>query len=73
MESYRFNHQFSILNLFQGHHLQQHPPVSQSSLTDMNELLNLVTAQQSTLQSQQADIRQVNAKLFLLATKRYYV
>ena len=30
----------------------------------MNELLNLVTAQQSTLQSQQADIRQVNIQIF---------
>lgn len=35
---------------------QQHPP------TDMTELLNLVTAQQSTLQAQQADIRQFEAE-----------
>lgn len=35
---------------------QQHPP------TEMTELLNLVTAQQSTLQAQQADIRQFEAE-----------
>lgn len=35
---------------------QQQPP------TDMTELLNLVTAQQSTLQAQQADIRQFEAE-----------
>ena len=52
-----------VIHFFQGHHLQQQPPVSQSSLNDMNELLNLVTAQQSTLQSQQADIRQVYTRL----------
>ena len=58
MKFYISNYTYFTLFL-QGHHLQQHPSVSQSSLTDMNELLNLVTAQQSTLQSQQADIRQV--------------
>ena len=56
----RQNRNIKIYNWFefsQGH--QAHPP------TDMTELLNLVTAQQSTLQAQQADIRQVRRALIL--------
>ena len=39
----------------------------------MNELLTLVTAQQSTLQSQQADIRQVTQQLQFYYYYYYYL
>ena len=51
------------LEFSQGH--QAHPP------TDMTELLNLVTAQQSTLQAQQADIRQVRRARLLQTNSSY--
>ena len=40
------------------------PPPASSSSTDFSELMNLVTAQQSTLQNQHSDMKQVKHRFF---------